>query len=311
MNDTTDGILLIDKDTVDLSSEVVRRVKRILGARKVGHAGTLDPFASGLLIILMGRATALTRFIQAWSKNYRGLILLGSETDTMDPTGRVIRTLPVPRLERSVIERAAGSFVGEIWQTPPAFSAVRIQGKRAYSLARKGVMPDLSPRKVTIHSLDIVYCEGPVIDMEVSCSSGTYIRRLAYDLAVSLGTIGHLITLRRTVCGPFRAYGSIRSSDLKGPLVRDELRERIMPIADALPDMPAIEIDAALARSLRVGRKPSIEELTRQSEKGHPAEGFLRLLNRGDLTAIVRIGSAEDIKSVSLERVFPSPDNIN
>ncbi len=311
MDEMPDGILLIDKDRGDLSSEVVRRVKRILGARKVGHAGTLDPFASGLLIILLGRATSLARFIHTWSKNYSGLILLGSETDTMDPTGRITRTSPVPRLESSYIEKTASSFVGEIWQTPPAFSAVRFQGQRAYSLARKGIMPDLSPRKITINSLDIIYSAGPVIEMEVSCSSGTYIRKLAYDLAVRLGSIGHLVTLRRTSCGAFEAAGSIRSGDLKKETARHILSDRIIPIADALPGMPSLEIDAALARSLRIGKKPSFTELLQQYEEGHPREGYLRLLNQGDLTAIVRIGSVKGIESVSLERVFPSISDVN
>ena len=173
MQTQRDGIILIDKREGETSSDVVRKVKRALGVRKVGHAGTLDPFATGLLIILLGEGTKLSRYVMAGEKRYRARLTLGIETDTFDLTGQVVQTRTVPALTPEWVQQTALQFVGEIEQVPPAFSAVKHEGTRAYKLARKGIEFDLPRRKVAIRSITISDLGLPDLTMEVTCSSGT------------------------------------------------------------------------------------------------------------------------------------------
>ncbi|RJR22512.1 MAG: tRNA pseudouridine(55) synthase TruB [Desulfobacteraceae bacterium] len=313
MDEVKDGILLIDKEPGEHSSGVVRKVKRLLKVKKVGHAGTLDPFASGLLIILVGKATCLSRFILAGSKLYRATLCLGVATDTLDLTGKVVRTIPVPRLEPATVEEKAKKFVGETWQIPPAFSAVKFRGKRAYSLARMGITPELQPRMIRVYSLKVLYSVGPVIEMEIKCSAGTYIRTLAADLAGELSSVGHLSSLRRIECTPFHVKNGINSRDLAASGAREKLKGAIIPMAHALPDMPAIEINKDLALSLRHGITPSIEELSLFGRDLVPGDGYLKILSHGNLTSIVRIYETDGYGKgkVSIERVFPSNNDAN
>jgi tRNA pseudouridine55 synthase len=306
-----DGIILIDKQPFERSSATVRKIKRITGVKKVGHAGTLDPFASGLLIVMLGRATALARFLQAGAKGYRATLLLGTETDTLDPEGKVVRTEPIPRIDVSLIRAEASRFVGKISQIPPAFSAVRCSGKRAYDLARKGLPPVLKARTVTVHRLEILYAVGPVIAMEVHCSSGTYIRSLGAEMAVALSTVGHLIYLRRISCGPYTVEDALGSDLLYKEDCRERLLEALIPMDSALGDMPCVEVDRETALSIGRGVRPSLETILKGSGGIGALNGFVRILFQGHLTAIVRIEGRQERPGVFIERVFPLTEQMN
>ncbi|GHV82846.1 hypothetical protein AGMMS50212_01860 [Spirochaetia bacterium] len=195
------GYILLNKNPGVTSFEALYPIKRALGTGKVGHTGTLDKFASGLLIILSGKALKLTNMFMKCDKSYTGMVRLGAETSTLDPEGEVIAQAPLPSLE--AFEAALPQWTGEIMQTPPAYSALRINGKRASELARKGAAPEMKARPVTIHSIKILSWEPPDVKIEVHCSSGTYIRSLARDLALSSGSRGHLVALTRITVGGF------------------------------------------------------------------------------------------------------------
>jgi tRNA pseudouridine55 synthase len=193
------GILNINKPSGWTSHDVVARVRRLSGEKRVGHAGTLDPLAEGVLPVLLGRATRLADFIQAGRKTYVARIALGTATTTDDLEGDVVETRAVPPLVD--IESVLDRFRGDILQTPPAYSAVKVAGQRAYAVARRGGTLTLEPRPVTIYALRALSLEP--LTLEVTCSRGTYIRSLARDLAIALGTVGHLAHLVRTRVGPF------------------------------------------------------------------------------------------------------------
>ena len=197
MGNPREGIILVDKGEGETSFDVVKKIKKALGIKKVGHAGTLDPFATGLLIVLVGQGTKLAPYLMSGKKTYRGTLRLGVETDTQDPTGHTVSTRPVPEISLEEIRRHALGFTGEIEQVPPAFSAVRHQGKRAYEFARKGIAIDLKKRRVRIHSLEVLGVALPEITFQVVCSGGTYVRTLAADLGKQMGPGAHLRELRR------------------------------------------------------------------------------------------------------------------
>jgi tRNA pseudouridine55 synthase len=209
---------------------VVARVRRIAHQKRVGHAGTLDPMAEGVLPVLLGRATRLADFIQDGRKIYRATIRLGEATDTDDAEGSVVASAPVPPLSDRLISRALVQFTGEIQQTPPQYSALKVAGKRAYAVARRGGEVSLAPRPVTIDAIDLLDWSANDIQLEITCSKGTYIRALARDLGVALGTVGHMTCLVRTQVGPFSIADAVTPDELS----------RLGPAAVLLPASRAI-----------------------------------------------------------------------
>ncbi|MDR2701003.1 MAG: tRNA pseudouridine(55) synthase TruB [Spirochaetaceae bacterium] len=195
------GCLLLNKNPGISSFDSILPVKKALGTGKVCHTGTLDSFAQGLLVVLTGWAVKLSPWFTGCDKQYRALIRFGEETDTLDPEGKVTASAPVPG--REALEAALPAFTGEIMQAPPAFSAIHINGRRAHELARAGVVPEMKKRPVTVHSLSLLSWDPPHAELEVRCSSGTYIRSLARDIALSLGSRSHLRSLQRTKVGKF------------------------------------------------------------------------------------------------------------
>jgi tRNA pseudouridine55 synthase len=307
MGQIKDGILLIDKEAGETSFGVVRKVKRALGASrewKVGHAGTLDPFATGLLIILLGQGTKLSPFLMSGTKRYRATVRLGIETDTLDPTGEVTRTATVPGLEASVIEQAAQRLIGTIEQTPPIYSAVRHAGKRAYRLAREGVRVDLKKRKVEVHALKIVSVDLPHLTMEVTCSGGTYIRSLAADLGTCLGTGAHLRALRRLASGPFHVRDALGSEGITREGGLSGIRDRVISLGEALPGMAEIHVGRPLARKVRQGYQPAWNEI--EPRPGTSGDEQIKMMSEGDLVAILGIVRDEinGRGKVKIERVF-------
>jgi tRNA pseudouridine55 synthase len=309
MGNSADGILLIDKHEGETSYGVVRKIKSAFGkwkAPKVGHAGTLDPFASGLLIILVGQGTKLSSFIMSEKKVYQAIVRLGIETDTLDPTGQVVKKSKVPDMKPAYITKKAQTFVGEIEQTPPAFSAVRYKGTRAYKLARKGVEIDLKRKKVTVFSIKIISIDLPDIAIEVTCSSGTYIRSLAYDLGRELGTGAHLKSLRRLASGSFEAYNALGSREILGKGNDSSLQKKIIPLRDALPGMGEIEVNGILTAKVRNGYRPSWEEIARDSSLADCVDKSMKLVSGDELVAIMKVKNSEGVGhgEVRIERVF-------
>ena len=223
-----DGFLLIDKPKGITSHGVVDRIRKLLGIRKVGHSGSLDPHATGLLILGIGKATRFLPFLMDLPKTYLATFRLGVLTDTLDLTGEVLVRKDVPPLTREKVEQALRKFRGEIDQAPPAYSAKKIQGKRLYELAREGVLVSPGKKRVTIYELELLNMEPERLFLRTRVSKGTYIRSLARDIAEALGTVGVVEELRRVAIGPFRVEEATPLED------EETLRERILPVDEGL-----------------------------------------------------------------------------
>jgi tRNA pseudouridine55 synthase len=207
-----EGLLLVDKPQGATSHDVVDVVRRALGTRKVGHAGTLDPMATGLLLVGVGRATRLLRFLGDLPKTYEGTGLLGVQTDTLDADGEITATSPVTA-SREELERAASALVGESMQRPPAYSAVKVGGRKLYEAARKGEALEAEPRPIHVDGFEILAFASPTFDFRVTCSGGTYVRVLVADVGSALRCGAHLARLRRTAIGPFRVQDAVPPSE--------------------------------------------------------------------------------------------------
>ena len=283
MGELSDGVLIVDKEEGETSFSVVRKVKKLLKVSKVGHAGTLDPFATGLLLVLVGQGTKLSSYLMAGDKTYLGTLTLGTETDTLDRTGRVTAVKPVPKLDPELVRETARAFVGETEQTPPSFSALKVQGKRAYSLARKGLPVSLEKRRVRIMELAVLSLDLPDVTFRVVCSSGTYVRTLAADLGMELGVGAHLKALRRTAIGPYGVEDALRSGDMGASA--EAVKKRIIPLRHALPHFTEVEVDERTAFQVRKGYQPGWEELGKKAP--FPQEE-VKLVSGTDLVALVR-----------------------
>lgn len=243
---TTDGLLLVDKPAGMTSHDVVLAARRAFGESRIGHAGTLDPFATGLLVLLLGRATRLLPHLDGVPKEYEATIVLGSETDTDDGEGSVVREADPPG--DLAIEEAIARLTGRLEQVPPAYSAKRVAGQRAYEAARAGEALDLAPASVEVFAWRDVRREGERLHAVVSCGGGTYIRALARDLGRLTGSAAHLQALRRTRSGPFRVSDASSLDDLRNGAVA------LRPALDALPTIPRVILAAEDAeRVLRGG----------------------------------------------------------
>ena len=249
---TEPGLVVVDKPAGITSHDVVARVRRLAGTRKVGHAGTLDPMATGVLVVGIERATRLLGHLMLTEKAYDATVRLGVATTTDDAEGEVVSTTPAGDLTEQAVRDVLGEFVGDLLQVPTAVSAVKVDGKRAYARVRAGEDVQLEPRAVTVHELVVhdVRRAGEAVDVDVSlrCSSGTYVRAIARDAGARLGVGGHLTALRRTAVGPYRL-------DVAHTL--DELAEEltILPIREAARTaFASVDLDAAAAADVRVGR---------------------------------------------------------
>jgi tRNA pseudouridine55 synthase len=291
-----DGVILIDKPAGPTSADVVRQLKARLGTRtRIGHLGTLDPFATGLLPILLGEATKLAPFLQEGTKDYQGLIALGAETDTLDPTGEIVRVAPLPKLDPASLERIAARFMGTIEQTPPVFSAIKRAGVPLYKLARRdaSVEPP-SPRTVTVERLQLQLETGAEIRFALTCSPGMYVRSLARDIGNALETAAHLRELRRTRSGSFTLTNARPLQDVLAALDRSD-REDLISLRDAVAGLPEVMIDQALERRIRNGDARALDNLC-------PAGAVLfKVISNGNLVALARGTSRV---TATLARVF-------
>lgn len=240
------GLLLLDKASGSSSNQLLGRVKRFLAAEKAGHGGTLDPFASGVLPILLGEATKFSRYFLDADKHYQVRLRFGYETDTQDLTGNITReALPPQAVDW---DAALSAFRGEITQIPPAYSALKVNGQRAYDLARRGENPELAARTVQIYALDCLEASASEALLAVHCSKGTYIRTLVQDLGRALGSAAHAIALRRTRVGHFDLSQSVTWEALQ-----QQPEPEILPLSACLAHLPRLDLDARAHRYLRHG----------------------------------------------------------
>lgn len=293
------GILLIDKPEGPSSAQVVSRVKRLLGAKKVGHLGTLDPFASGLLLVGVNEGTKIADIFLGGYKTYCGTILLGVDTDTQDSTGKIINARPVPPMGDVEFRALEAKFSGELLQTPPMFSALKKDGVRLYQLARQGKEVPREPRNVRIEQLQLRGKTSTEIEISVTCSRGTYIRTLAADIGEDIGCGAHLQSLRRTACGSLAIDQAWTLDSLERQCVNASVS--LLPLAEALGHLRAVQWPSRLLSRLRLGQ----QEILGQIDPAQPGERLVRVLNpHGDLAALAEW--TEDLPGGRwrLQRVF-------
>ena len=293
------GLLLVDKPEGPTSAHVVQRVKRALGAKKVGHLGTLDPFASGLLPLGIDDGTKVAEIFLTAQKSYRGVIALGVETDTQDSTGKVIEVREVPCLGEGDIEKLQKAFTGTLLQTPPMFSALKKDGVRLYRLARKGQTVYRAPRQIEVEELHLQQLSPAEIEIELTCSKGTYIRTLAADMGKFLGCGAHLKILRRLSCGHLRVENAIPLNDIEGAKERGQVP--LLSLNDALGDIRAVRLESRLLSRVKMGQQEILVGL------GMPKGGekMLRLLDpEGALIALARWAEEGATGRWRLFRVF-------
>ncbi len=249
-----DGVVLLDKPEGLTSNAALQRVRRAFRARKAGHTGSLDPLASGLLPICLGQATKASGQLLDADKTYRFRLVLGTRTSTGDRAGEVIGSAPVPGLDERQLRTVMASFHGESTQVPPMYSALKHEGQRLYRLARAGLEVERAPRKVRIDRLDLLAMNPGWLEFEVTCSKGTYVRSLAEDLAVALGTVGHVGSLRRTGFGPFSGARVHTLGEIERAAGSPDLEALLLAVDAALPGLPAIQLGESEQSSILHGQ---------------------------------------------------------
>lgn len=290
-----DGILVIDKPAGLTSHDVVNKVRRLISSKKVGHAGTLDPFATGVLVLGFNQGTKALNFLKEDDKEYEATLRLGIETDTLDRDGRILRETPCPDIGDGDMEKILASFIGKQSQLPPKFSAIKKDGVPLYKLARKGVDVEVSPREIEIYGMTIIRLEMPDVSFRVRCSSGTYVRSLARDIGIKAGCGAYLESLRRIRSGRFGIEKAIPMERLKG--MGEGWCEAAIGLREAL-SLPEVEIDSLKAEMIRMGKEFFLEDLV---PGGTVPEGVFMLTFDKDLVAVAEEGENRKLR---LLRVF-------
>lgn len=274
---TPSGLLVVDKPSGWTSHDVVARVRRLAGTRRVGHAGTLDPMATGVLVLGIEKATRLLGHLTLHDKHYDATIRLGADTASHDAEGEVVATYDVSAVTEAAVRSAAAAFAGVLDQVPPAVSAISVGGVRSYARARRGEEVALEARRVTVHAFDVVSVRLPDVEVRVHCSAGTYVRALARDLGAALGVGGYLTALRRTASGPY-ALPAPGLDDLE----RDGVAAHLVPIAEAArAAFPVLTVGADDARRVSTG--------VRIAAEGAPDGAFAILDEAGALLALADV----------------------
>ncbi len=279
------GILVVDKPTGCTSHDVVQKVRRALKQRSVGHAGTLDPLATGVLVIAIGEATKLVSHLQSDDKKYEVEIALGAETDTLDAEGNVVVTSEVPHLDRAHVEAMLESFLGRHRQTPPAFSAIKVEGTPLHRRARRGEEVEPPVREVELHAAELISMDPELVRIVLHCGKGFYVRSFARDLARALGTVGHVRSLRRVASGAF----SIEDALAADALTADTIGSRLIPLREACGALPRVELDEQGAEDARHGRPIRPEVIVGGAWRDAAAEDSLALFGpNGEPVALGR-----------------------
>jgi tRNA pseudouridine55 synthase len=274
------GVLVVDKPVGLTSHDVVQIIRKGTGIRRAGHTGTLDPRASGVLVVLIGPAVRLSEYVSASDKRYQATIRLGQSTSTYDTEGEVSgEPVDITKLTEEAFEELLQGFIGEIQQVPPAYSAIKIQGKKAYERARNGEEVEMEPRTINVYSLELLEWAPPETVIDVFCSSGTYVRSLANDLGENLGVGAHLVGLRRTKSGRFTLRDAVSLRRLRETFATGEWAQFLIPAAEALGDWPAVEMSDDEVEKVRHGHRIPASE---------GSNGWARAITeQGDLVALV------------------------
>lgn len=273
------GVLVVDKPVGLTSHDVVQVVRKGTNIKRAGHTGTLDPRASGVLVILLGPAVRLSEYVSASDKRYQAVLRLGASTDTYDAEGRITRSAPVDHITEEQFEEALQGFVGEIEQVPPPYSAVKIKGRKAYEMAREGEEVDLAPRRITVYHLELLEWAPPEAVIDVYCSSGTYVRSLAHDLGEKMGVGAHLVGLRRTKSGRFTLRDAVPLRKLRDAFEDGTWYQFLIPAAEALSDWAAVELSVEQMDLIRHGHR-----IPADTAKGPMARG---INEQGELVALM------------------------
>jgi tRNA pseudouridine55 synthase len=295
------GILPVEKGPGVTSFQVVAHLRRVLRASRIGHGGTLDPAATGLLPILIGEATKLTPYLVDLDKEYVATVRLGVTTESQDLSGAVLETRPVPPLDAAAIEAALAPLVGVIRQVPPMFSALRRGGKRLYELARQGVEVDREPREVTVHSIRLVSVSLPDFVIHVRCGKGTYVRTLAADVGAALGCGAALAGLVRTRVGPYALESAVPWDEVRHARTGETLWPRLLPPDSALAGLAPVHLDADGARAFAHGQAVAA---------GGRALGWLRVYGPGDALLGVGQGLGDRVKPERLLHADPQGSSV-
>jgi tRNA pseudouridine55 synthase len=292
------GILVVDKPTGMTSHDVVQAIRIGTGIRRAGHTGTLDPRASGVLVILLGPAVRLSEYVSATDKRYQAIIRLGASTDTYDAEGRFTSQSSAPvNVTEEQFETALKKFIGRIEQVPPPYSAVKVQGRKAYDMARQGEEVELAPRYIDVYHLEVLEWAPPEVVVDVHCSSGTYVRSLANDLGNDLGCGAYLVGLRRTKSGRFSLRDATPLRKLQEAFRAGTWYQLLIPAAEALGDWPAVELDPDQVDAVMHGhRVPAAEDA---------AAGMVRGVSMaGELVAVLELD--EEKREWQPKKVFLS-----
>jgi tRNA pseudouridine55 synthase len=247
------GVLVIDKPSGVTSHDVIKKLRGILGTQRIGHTGTLDPMASGVLLACVGEATKVVQFLVGWDKKYEAQIRLGITTDTYDADGEIVQTKDDLSLSEGDILKAIHSFEGKIWQVPPLHSAIKYKGKKLYQYARARQRVPVKKREVEIKELEVLNINVPYLKLKIGCSKGTYIRSLAHDLGQRLGCGAHLLSLRRTQVGRFKIQEALTLEDVFSSVANDKLKDFFVPVEKALDHLPTVVVREGFAQRIRNG----------------------------------------------------------
>ena len=288
------GWIIIDKPGVLSSNAVVGRVRRLTGAAKVGHAGTLDPMATGVLPMALGEATKIVSYLMDGAKAYRFTVRWGEQRDTDDAEGEVVATSDARPAKEQILV-VLGNFIGDIEQVPPVFSAIKIEGKRAYALARADQAPEMKPRTIHIEDLKLLsVVDADHAEFEAVSGKGAYMRSLARDLGIALGTVGHIAQLRRIAVGPFDEKQAISLDKLESLRHSAPLSEHLLPVETVLDDIPALALTETEARKLSQGQAIPVLPVASRSPLKNIGQGdVVRVMAEGRLVALAKINGGE------------------
>ena len=301
-----DGVLAVNKEAGWTSHDVVAKVRGLLGGSKVGHAGTLDPAATGLLPVLIGKGTRIAEYLVTWDKEYRAQLRLGETTDTLDATGTVLDNRPTSHLTPEAIREVIGRFRGEIQQVPPMYSAVKIDGVPLYRSARAGKTIAREARTVVIHELDVLDIADRDVTMRVMCSKGTYIRTLCADIGSALGVGGHLRTLERTRVGPLTLDRALAMDELIARHSLGDLTTSVWSLDEVLRDLPILVIDGQAAARVSHGAPVGwANVVSTKNDRGQHEAGMPVRLHDGSgrLLAVARLAEPR-AERILIEKVF-------
>lgn len=301
-----DGALIIDKPQGRTSHDIVDAARRILGFRQIGHLGTLDPLATGVLVLLLGRATRLAQFYVGRRKRYDSTFRFGFATDTYDADGTPVGPDAAPVLDRAEIERLAAARVGIFPQMPPPYSAKKIHGRPAHELARKKKPVELKPVEIEVYDFRVKEVSGSIAKFSIECASGTYIRSLAHDMGAALDCGAHLAEIVRTAVGEFTLDQAVKLEDLESAAALADLARYVIPLERLLPELPSVTVQPLLEKQVRHGSKFSVQIAQIQPGRVSPAQGATAELNSGDWKpARLRVFSHQERLIAIAEAVVP------